>query len=430
MDASRTSIRAVLLLCLSWLACGEPEEEQDTVAPTEVRLTGGVTAGERVTGSRTLQATAVDDSGTIARVEFFVSGRAACSDDAAKSSGETFSCSWNSATLFSGSHQLTATAYDAAGNSTRSEPISFTIPPNTTPAVSQVSASRSLADEGSSITLSVTASDPDGDALTYAWTQSPIVPAGTFGTETGSSRTWTAPILSRNTRFTLRVTVSDGRGATAQGTVDVDVANVPALNRAPVVDAAITVSTSRAVAGDTVTLSVGTLDPDGDALTYSWTTVPPGLGTFSGPRDSVARWYSPEIQAATSYSLQLTVSDGTASVTRSVQLPIQVPTYAADIEPIWSPTCTTCHGGGGGPRSLNLEPGSSYAALVNASGTAACGTLARVVPQQPDESLLVQKISGDGCGGRMPQLDTAYFDRNPGELIRIRSWILAGARND
>lgn len=304
-----------------------------------------------------------------------------------------------------------------------------TLPPNAAPTLSGASAASTSLDEGASTTLSVTASDPDGDPLTYVWTQSPVVPAGTFGGETGATRTWTAPILSRTTRFTLRVTVSDGRGGTAQGTVEVDVANVPALNRAPVLDETLTAPTSRLVAGDDVTLSIGAMDLDGDPLTYSWRTNPPGLGTFRTSRESVARWHSPDLSTATTYTLQVTVSDGTASATRSVEVPIHVPTYAADIQPLWSPTCTTCHSGGG-PRRLNLEAGSSYASLVNVDGTASCGTFARVMPGQPDQSLLVQKISGDACGGRMPQLDTDYFDRNPGELVRIRSWILAGARND
>ena len=41
--------------------------------------------------------------------------------------------------------------------------------------------------------------------------------------------------------FALQVTVSDGKGGSAQATVDVAGANVPALNNAPAVDAAITV---------------------------------------------------------------------------------------------------------------------------------------------------------------------------------------------
>ncbi|WP_224245143.1 Ig-like domain-containing protein [Hyalangium gracile] len=416
------------LLGLAGMSCGDGK---DTTAPTSVRITGGATAGETVTGRRTLQATAEDDSGQVTRMEFYLSNTRVCADATAKNSGETFSCEWDSSTAPQGAHPLTARASDAAGNVTVSEPLSLTIPPpNRAPTISQVTATPTSVNEGSSILLSVTASDPDGDSLTSTWTQLPIVPSGTFGSETGLSRSWTAPIVSRNTTFTLKVSVADGRGGTAESTVAVAVANVASLNRAPLVSDVIPDPTTAVVAGDTVTLFVPASDPDGDPLTYSWTTSPAGQGTFTTPTESVARWSSPDIASTKAFSFQVTVSDGTDSVTRSVQVQVRVPTYAQDIQPLWSPTCTTCHADSSSPGALNLQASSSYASLVNRNGTGACSSLKRVQPGQPDDSLLVQKISGNSCGGRMPAQDTDYFDRNPGELIRIRSWILAGALND
>jgi hypothetical protein len=228
----------------------------------------------------------------------------------------------------------------------------------------------------------------------------------------------------------LKVTVSDGRGGTVESSVTVPVNNVASLNHPPVVGEISPEPTSGLIAGDTLTLFVSASDSDGDTLTYSWRTNPAGQGTFTTPTESVARWRSSDIAAATTVSLQVTVSDGTDSVTRSAQVQVRVPTYAQDIEPIWSPTCTTCHSGSSSPSVLNLAAGSSYASIVNKNGTGTCSSLKRVQPGQPDDSSLVLKISGTTCGGRMPQLDTGYFDRNPGELIRIRSWILAGAPNN
>ena len=304
--------------------------------------------------------------------------------------------------------------------------------PNNAPTLTLVTATPSSIDEGASTTLSVTANDSDGDPLTYSWEQLPATPAGTFGGETGATRTWTAPMLSQNTTFTLRVTVSDGKGGSAQGTVDVAVANVPGPNHPPTVDAAITVPASVS-AGD-VNLSIGASDPDGDPLTYSWTVDPAGQGTFTTPTAAATQWRSPELSAATTYTFQVTVSDGTSSVTRTASVQVTAPSYASDIQPIWDAHCTGCHNSSSqGRGGLNLDPGKSYASIVNVNAAGfSCGTTSkRVVPSQPDDSLLVQKISPHPpCGSRMPADNTGYFDDHPGELTRIRSWILAGALNN
>ncbi|HYO58608.1 PKD domain-containing protein [Archangium sp.] len=425
----RKSFHAVLLLSLGSIGC----DLFDKTAPTNVRVTGGVMEGETVTGQRTLQATAEDDSGKVSRIEFHVSGSLACKDAAARRSGQTFSCTWDSSTASQGSYQLTAKAFDEAGNATTSEPISFTIPaPNLNPTITRLTVTKASIDEGSSTDLSVTASDPEGEPLTYSWTQIPAAPASTFDNETGATPTWTAPLLSRDTTFTLQVTVSDGKGGSAQATVDVAVANVPSLNRAPIVDATITAPAS-VIAGDTVNLSIGATDPDGDPLTYSWTTSPAGQGSFTNPTASAAQWRSLDIAKATTYTFQVTVYDEADSVTRSVDVQVNVPSYANHIQPIWNEQCKECHisGGRGG---LNLQEGSSYSSIVNVSAAGEpCGPtrLKRVVPGKPDESLLVNKLNPNPvCGIRMPQFNDDYFDRNPGELTRIRSWILAGAANN
>ena len=434
----KKSLQAVLLLSLGGIGCDllpGGDDEKDTRAPTNVRVTGGVTAGETVTGQRTLQATAEDDSGKVSRIEFSVSGKSVCMDATAKNSGETFSCTWASSTEAQGSYQLTAKAFDAAGNATTSEPISFTIPvPNNAPTITQVTATPTSINEGTSTSLSVTASDLDGDPLTYSWTQIPATPAGTFGTETGAARTWTAPVLSSDATFALQVTVSDDKGGSAQATVDVTVANVIVPNRAPTVDAAITIASTSVLAGDTLNLSIGASDPDGDTLTYSWTTSVAGQGTFTNPAASAAQWRSSDVGAATPFTLSVTVSDGTDSVTRSVEVQVNVPQYARDIQPIWNSLCTNCHSVSPSRGGLNLVEGTSYGSIVNvnAAGTP-CGPTGRkrVLPGQPDESLMVNKLGPSPvCGSRMPPGNPAHFDNNPGELTRIRSWILAGAANN
>ena len=431
----RLTLPALVLLSLGGLACpsspnpgGTPDGgETDTTAPTSVQVTGGVTAGELVTGTRTLQATAQDDSGTVAKMEFVVDTTVVCTDGTAKPSGATFSCSWNPSTLAQGAHQLTARASDAAGNSASSTPITFNSPaPNRVPAIDKVTATPSSVDEGSSVTLAVTASDPDGDTLSYAWSQTPANPAGTFSAGADAAhQVWKAPILSQSTTFSLKVTVTDSKGGSAEATTDVQVANNPALNRKPVVsDLSLPASV---VAGDTIDLNVTASDPDGDPLTYSWTVSDTG-GSLTGETTSSANWSSGDLGAAKSYTFTVTVSDGTDSVMKSASVSVGVPQYERDIQPIWS-VCTSCHGtsrSGG----LTLLDGASYASLVNVAGINPCSAYTRVKPGDPNNSLLPLKMAGAPCGTRMPQGNSTYFDSNPGLVTRVRSWILAGAPNN
>ena len=72
-------------------------------------------------------------------------------------------------------------------------------------------------ESGQLSTLRASASDPDGDALTYQWT----VNQGTVATSTGASTFWTAPLQPASLSAT--VTVQDPRGGRATATVTLSV---------------------------------------------------------------------------------------------------------------------------------------------------------------------------------------------------------------
>jgi hypothetical protein len=300
---------------------------------------------------------------------------------------------------------------------------------NTPPALTGPTVAVTQASPGEAVTLTLEASDPDGDTLTYAWTQTPASPEGTFSSTTVASPTWTAPTVTGTQQFTLSVTVTDGKGGDVQGSVNVGVSGPPA-NQPPTVAATITAPSSL-LAGATGDFSITASDPDGDTLTYTWEQQAPATqGTWVGDRTgSSAQWYSPVVGTQTSFTLNVSVTDGKSDpVVRTVTVPVTVPRYAADLQPVWNNVCTSCHGSGGG---LSLAAASSHSNLVDVTArAAACNTLSRVKPGAPDDSVLVRKLEGTMCGNRMPRNNPTYFSANPGLLVRVRSWILAGAAND
>jgi hypothetical protein len=105
--------------------------------------------------------------------------------------------------------------------------------------------------------------------------------------------------------------------------------------------------------------------------------------------------------------------------------------YTDDIQPIWDGNCQNrgCHPGGGAPFSLDRFV--SYNNLYSFPVTNhSCGAAYRVVPNNPDSSLLYLMVAGKTSCPRMP------FSPLPGDTlslqdqIKIHDWILQGAVNN
>lgn len=144
-------------------------------------------------------------------------------------------------------------------------------PPVNYSPVAACSADKSSVFAGSNDTVNVstTATDPDGDPMTYSWTAT-----GGSVNGTGPQVRWLSAGTTPGT-YTVTVTVNDGRGGSATCSVNTTVAVRP--NRPPTV----TLSSDRDTVfiGERVQFTAVGADPDNDPLTYTWRT---NCGQLSG----------------------------------------------------------------------------------------------------------------------------------------------------
>lgn len=95
---------------------------------------------------------------------------------------------------------------------------------NRPPVIESVTATPKDVFVGDRVRLQVVAADPDGDALTYAWSTAD----GSLEEVSGARATWVAAAPGR---YVIRVAVTDVHGATAEGTVTVEVRSEITLPR-------------------------------------------------------------------------------------------------------------------------------------------------------------------------------------------------------
>jgi mono/diheme cytochrome c family protein len=103
------------------------------------------------------------------------------------------------------------------------------------------------------------------------------------------------------------------------------------------------------------------------------------------------------------------------------------PSYATDIQPIFTAHCVSCHSASFKNGGLDLSAGSSYAHLVNVTASKDINKK-RVLPQDPDNSYLVIKLEGAQAGvTRMPLNGSKLSSSN---IQSVKNWITRGAKNN
>ena len=171
--------------------------------------------------------------------------------------------------------------------------------------------------EGSTGTLVATASDPDLDPLTYAWTQT----SGSLVTLSGASTasaSFTAPAVAADTTITFSVKVCDPSALCATASTSVLVKNVP--NSPPAI-ASTTATPNPLDEGKPGVLGVVATDPDGDPLTYAWTQLSGPTATLTGATSANASITGPQTSAPATLTFQVQVCDNKGGcVTRQVSV--------------------------------------------------------------------------------------------------------------
>jgi hypothetical protein len=103
------------------------------------------------------------------------------------------------------------------------------------------------------------------------------------------------------------------------------------------------------------------------------------------------------------------------------------PTLASIQAIVFTPSCAKsgCHTAVGAQAGLILDAGASWANMVNIVSSQNM-LLTRVIPMNPDGSLLIQKLEGTATvGGRMPADGPPFLQQATIDVIR--QWILDGA---
>ena len=223
----------------------------------------------------------------------------------------------------------------AGGKSSAADTVVVTVTAGTNDAPTANAGADQTVGEGTTVTLDGSAStDPEGETLTYAWSQT----AGTtvtLGNTTVASPTFTAPVVTEETTLTFSLTVTDARNlASSADTVDVTVRNdAPTANAGP---------DQSVFSGATVTLDgSASSSPGGDTLSYAWAQLPtPPATTVANPVTmSSQAVVGPTFTAPTStrnltltFGLRVTDSQGVASASDTVQVLVKgLPAAAAGL---------------------------------------------------------------------------------------------------
>ncbi|MBI5755929.1 MAG: tandem-95 repeat protein, partial [Nitrospirae bacterium] len=131
-------------------------------------------------------------------------------------------------------------------------------------------------DEGTSLDVTVSATDTDGDLITL--TTSPLPVFAVFTAVNGTGTLTLSPDYTNAGSYNLTFTATDSKGASASAGMVVTVRDI---NRSPSLDP---IGNQTVREGELLSFRVDGSDPDGDALGFTVGNLPPGAGFDPGTR--------------------------------------------------------------------------------------------------------------------------------------------------
>ncbi len=181
--------------------------------------------------------------------------------------------------------------------------LSYTMLVNHPPVIARLEAEAARVFPSESTQIVCTASDPDGDELSYEWS---AVAGDTHGE--GATVTWIAPDYEGI--YSVSVTVTDSRGGNVTDHVPITVE----ANKLPTIPS-LTADAAWITPSGSLQVACEAEDPDRDELSYEWTAT---AGNITGT-DAAATWTAPDELGL--YDITVVVSDGHGgSATRTLRI--------------------------------------------------------------------------------------------------------------
>lgn len=173
-------------------------------------------------------------------------------------------------------------------------------------------------DEGTTVTLSASASDTNGTVSSYLWQQV----SGTHVVIVGNNlanASFSGPLINiASTVLEFKVTVTDNEGASATDTVRITVMNVFV---APTVSAGLDIT---AFEGDLVSFNASASDPNGTVVSYLWEQISVPKVLMDGSTTATPSFIAPAIDSGfmiLEFKVTVTDNDG-AMVSDSIQVTV------------------------------------------------------------------------------------------------------------